>query len=256
MKDVELFIVTGSIITLLFVAFIVSFLLINQKKHFTYLKEKETLQNNFQQAILQTQIEIQEQTLKTISQEIHDNIGQVLTLAKLNLNTLKINEEIKLNDTKHLVSKALNDLRDLSRSMHGDKIVELGLCESIGNELKILQNTGQFKTQLTITGEVYKQEQQKEMVLFRMVQESLNNALKHSQAKNIKVAVYYQPQKISLHISDDGKGFSVDTLLSSQTGIGLKSMQNRAALIGCRFSIDSSPGNGTTVTIIISNPST
>jgi signal transduction histidine kinase len=91
------------------------------------IKENLLLQAKFQQALLQTQIEIQEQTLTTISQEIHDNIGQVLSLAKLNLNTLQPDEHEKLKDTKMLVSKAINDLRDLSRSMHGDKIADLGL---------------------------------------------------------------------------------------------------------------------------------
>jgi len=96
------------------------------------------MKSQFEQELLQTQIEIQEQTLKTISQEIHDNVGQVLSLAKLNLNTFEANPEGKLKNTKELVSKAINDLRDLSRSLHGEKIGEIGLQEAIVNELKIL----------------------------------------------------------------------------------------------------------------------
>lgn len=207
----------------------------------------------FKQQLLQTQIEIQEQTLKTISQEIHDNVGQVLSLAKLNLNTVgnitDNNMQFKINSTKDLVSKAINDLRDLSRSLHGEKIGEIGLQEAIANELRIIQNTGQFKTEINITGQHYKQNPQKEMVLFRIVQEALHNAVKHSNATHLKVLMNYNAGNFTLTISDDGNGFQPEQLQAAQTGIGLKSMQNRAALIGAEFSLHSSKNNGTSISI-------
>ena len=205
----------------------------------------------FKQQLLQTQLEIQEQTLKTISQEIHDNIGQVLSLAKLNLNTLQPGEETKLLDTKNLVSKAINDLRDLSRSLYGNKIAELGLAEAIDNELKILQNSGQFSTSLKIDGNSYKLEPQKEMVVFRIVQECLNNIIKHSKAQNITVLMEYDTGHFRLSVADDGIGFDVNALSTTRPGIGLKSMQSRAALIGGMVSLSSGQNKGTTVTISI-----
>ena len=221
------------------------------KKQQKNRREKLLMQTQFQQELLQTQLEIQEQTLKTISQEIHDNIGQVLSLAKLNLNTVNINDEVankKIGDTKELVSKAINDLRDLSRSLHGDKIAELGLHESIANELKILENTGQFKTVLrTTSGSAYKLDQQKEMVLFRIFQEAINNIIKHAKANIITVEFDYKPSAFSMNIIDNGIGFKEAELRSTQTGIGLKSMRNRAAMIGAAFSCVSAPGNGTSI---------
>jgi two-component system, NarL family, sensor kinase len=249
-----------------FVSLVIAFLLLGifiltltwlyAKRQHRNKNEKIMMQSQYQQQLLQTQIEIQEQTLKTISQEIHDNIGQVLSLAKLNLNTFENVEsttnQTKINDTKQLVSKAINDLRDLSRSMHGDKIAELGLQESIANELKILENTGQFKTNLKVTGSTYKLEPQKEMVLFRIAQESLNNIVKHAKAKNINVELHYGIDVFALCIADDGVGFAINTLTSTQTGIGLKSMQNRAALIGATFAIESTMQSGTTIKIELS----
>lgn len=246
-------IIVASIVLLLFVFFIVNFILLYQKRQQKNFEEKLIMKTQFQQALLQTQIEIQEQTLKTISQEIHDNIGQILSLAKLNLNTFEdaesANNQIKINDTKNLVSKAINDLRDLSRSLHGDNIAELGLQESVAGELKILQNTGQYITELKITGEPYKLAPQKEMVLFRIVQEAMNNTIKHAKAKNIFIEMKYQPDSFYLIITDDGIGFNAAGLQSTQTGIGLKSMQNRAALIGGEFSMNSSAGKGTEIKI-------
>jgi len=251
--DIYLLVIVGSIILLLLVLFIIGFLLTYQKRQQINLKEKIIMQSQFQQELLQTQLEIQEQTLKTISQEIHDNIGQVLSLAKLNLNTFEdaesANNQAKINDTKNLVSKAINDLRDLSRSLHGDKIAELGLQESIANELKILQNTGQYQTHFSFTGDPYKLAPQQEIVLFRIVQEAMNNAIKHAKAKNINIAMQYQPGIFNLIITDDGIGFNATDLQAPETGIGLKSMHNRAALIGGTFTIISTPNNGTIINI-------
>lgn len=211
----------------------------------------------FQQELLQTQIEIQQQTLKTISQEIHDNVGQVLSLAKLNLGTLKDTEsafnETKINNTRQLVSKAINDLRDLSRSLYGNKIAELGLADAIDNEMQILQNSGLFKTSFKIIGEAFKLEPQKEMVIYRMLQESMNNAIKHSKAQHIDVVLKYDTGRFNLSITDDGVGFDTDDLQQSQPGMGLKSMKNRAALVGGKVSVMSSPGKGTTVSVDLEN---
>ncbi len=248
-ESLTTFIILGTVIVVILIAFVILLSFLFTFKKNKLLKEKQLMQSQFSQSLLQTQIEIQEQTLKTISQEIHDNIGQVLSLAKLNLGTLQPGEEEKLNDTKNLVSKAINDLRDLSRSLHGDKIAELGLQESIANELKIVQNTGQYNTALQITGEPYKLEPQKEMVLFRIMQEAIHNAVKHAKAKNITVQLNYQPAAFALLVTDDGIGFNAADLTAVQTGIGLKSMQNRALLIGGQFTITAANGNGTAIKI-------
>lgn len=210
-----------------------------------------------ERALLQTQLEIQEQTLRTISQEIHDNVGQVLSLAKLNLKTLDfdtgVSKEEKIDKSVELVSKAINDLRDLSRSMNGDKIADLGLQEAIDNELKIVQNTGLMRTRLTIEGTPYILPSQHEIVIFRIVQESLNNAVKHSKATNINILINYLPSQCIISISDDGEGFNANQLEATQTGIGLKNMQSRASLIDAYFSIESIPGKGTKVLIKSAN---
>jgi signal transduction histidine kinase len=253
LSEIEFVIIAGTIVLVLLAVFIISFLFFYQYRQNKHLNEKQLMKTQFQQELLQTQLEIQEQTLKTISEEIHDNVGQVLSLAKLNLNTVvNINDEqaqLKIDSTKNLVSKAINDLRNLSRSLHGERIGEIGLQEAIANELRIVQNTGQFKTDLKITGQPYKLDPQKEMVLFRIVQEALHNAVKHSNATHLKVSANYNAEHFTLTISDDGNGFQPEQLPAAQTGIGLKSMQNRAALIGAAFSLQSSKNNGTSISI-------
>jgi two-component system, NarL family, sensor kinase len=250
-QDIKYYFITSVIAVLLLGLFILLLAALYSRKQQKNKTERLKMQTQFQQALLQTQLEIQEQTLKTISQEIHDNIGQVLSLAKLNLNTLQPGEETKLIDTKNLVSKAINDLRDLSRSLYGNKIAELGLVEAVDNELKILQNSGQFTTSLKIIGNSYKLEPQKEMVVFRIVQECLNNIIKHSKAQNITVMMEFDSVHLRLTVTDDGVGFDTNALPETRPGIGLKSMQTRAALIGGMVSLSSAQNKGTTVTVSI-----
>lgn len=247
-QEIIQIVIAGTILFLLVGGFIISFLFLYKKKQLLYKKENLLMKSQFKQELLTTQLEIQEQTLKTISEEIHDNVGQVLSLAKLNLNTFESNPQKKLQDTKELISKAINDLRDLSRSMHGDRIAELGLQQSIADELQILQNSGEFETHLNITGEIYKLTPQKEMVIFRIVQEALNNAIKHAKAKNISLQINYQAEVFTLTIEDDGAGFDT-AVMQNKKGIGLKSMQNRAQLIGATCTLQSSVKSGTSITI-------
>jgi two-component system, NarL family, sensor kinase len=238
-------IILGTVIVIVLVSFVVllSYLFTNKKNKL--LKEKELMQSQFQQELLRTQLEIQEHTLKTISEEIHDNIGQVLSLAKLNLNTLPNSSEQKIQDTKNLVSKAINDLRNLSHSLHGDIIAELGLQQSIANELTIIESTKAFETEFKITGTVFKLDPKKEMILFRILQEALNNCIKYSAAKKITVLLQYLPQLFILQVQDDGKGFDA----TQNIGIGLKSMLNRTQLIDGTFNLQSTEGEGTLITV-------
>jgi len=258
MEKIIIIVVAVTVLILFFGFIIILYALAYQKRKNRYAKEKQEMESKFQAAILQTQVEIQEQTLKNVAQEIHDNIGQVLILAKLHLNTFPMIQDeatsVKVNDTKQLVSKAINDLRDLSRSLHGDKIAEVGLPDSITNELRILQNTGLYQTMLNVSGNKYRMQPQKEMVMFRIVQECINNAIKHATAKNIDISLLYEPTVFRMAVTDNGKGFDPALLQSADTGIGLKNMKDRVDLIGGILHIRSSPGHGTKVEVELQNP--
>lgn len=213
--------------------------------------EKEQMGIAFQQTLLRTQLEIQEQTLKNISQEIHDNVGQVLTLAKLNLATTTVAEEAaseKIKTSQQLIGKAIQDLRDLSRSLNTDYVEDLGLVRSIEYELELLQKTGTIETELNIEGKIIKFDKQKELILFRIVQETIHNIIKHAEAKKISAAIDFTHEAVTIIIKDNGKGFDLSPLNDAGNntfGLGLRNMKNRATLIGAKFSINSIPGTGT-----------
>lgn len=220
--------------------------------------EKSLMKAQFDQTLLQTQLEIQEQTLKNISQEIHDNVGQVLSLAKLNLNTMDITKteqlQGKIDNTLSQVSKAINDLRDLSKSFNTDNICAIGLINAISYELDIINKTGSHSASLRIAGNSQRLEPQKELILFRIVQEALHNIIKHAGAGTVKVLANYTDHQLELQVTDDGKGFDLSPLNqpgNNGFGLGIRNMHNRAKLIGAEFSMTSNLGEGTIVKIIL-----
>lgn len=248
-NEVIAFILIGSIFIVFLATIIILVVIKFNNRQAKNKQEKQVMKSQFEQELLRTQIEIQEQTLKTISEEIHDNVGQILSLAKLNLNTMEHSDKVVV-DTKNLVGKAINDLRNLTRSLHGDVISGLGLSQSISNELSIIEGTRQFKTTLRVNGNAYKMDNQKEMVLFRIVQEALNNCIKYSKASNIEIDLDYLESGFSMKIKDNGVGFSNNV---SKEGIGLKSMQNRTNMIGGKFQLDSVENAGTAIIIYLPN---
>ena len=148
-----------TIAILLLGIFLIVFVIIYRLRMNNYLKEKEQTKLLYEQTLLQTQLEIQEQTLKNISQEIHDNVGQVLTLAKLNLATTAVDDSgamEKIKTSQQLIGKAIQDLRDLSRSLNTDYVEEMGLLRSIEYELELLKKTGSIQTSFNITGNTEK----------------------------------------------------------------------------------------------------
>jgi signal transduction histidine kinase len=212
------------------------------------------MQQKFNQEILQTQLEIQEQTFHNISQEIHDNIGQTLSVVKLNISSINAEldktDSYRISQSKELVDKVIQDLRDLAKTLNTDYIENIGLMKAIGQQLQVLQRTGIFKTEFEITGEAYKYDVQTELLLYRIVQELLNNAVKHAQAKKINVQVTYEPTKLHIVVKDDGRGFETDQLNNSESkGLGLQNIKNRVKLIKGTLTINSKPSFGTIVDI-------
>lgn len=253
-------IISVSLGFLLLAGFMIFFIVINRFRINRHIMEKKNMEITFRQTLLQTQLEIQEQTLKNISQEIHDNIGQALSLAKLNLNTMPpTNDEAlqqKVLNSKELVSKAITDLRSLSRSLDTDYVQEMGLQRAIEYEMEMIRKTGTIETNMIVEGTLFRLEKQKELILFRIVQETFNNILKHAGAKAINVHISYETNAFALIIKDDGKGMNLESLNEGENnkfGLGIRNMNSRAKLIGADFTMNSKIGDGTEVKIVLLN---
>jgi signal transduction histidine kinase len=205
--------------------------------------------------LLKTQLELQEQTFQHISQEIHDNIGQALTFVKLNMHTIDLHKpeetENKLSESKALIAKAIQDLRYIAKSLNTDFINEAGLAACIEHQLHFLEKTGLYTTSLSIDDRWTKNTPEIELVLFRVIQELLNNIVKHAEASHIAIELHHPPQSLSITVRDNGKGFipQPQVLHECEKGLGLSSMNKRLAMIHGQIIIESTPGAGTIVHI-------
>ncbi|HUC80627.1 MAG TPA: ATP-binding protein [Flavisolibacter sp.] len=235
-------IVIASFFFLLIAVGIISLVMVYRRKQVEYIHEQSRMKAAFEKELLEAQLEVQEQTMKHIAQEIHDNIGGTLSLAKLNLNTIspeKLSSSTsKLANTKELVTKAISDLRTLSKTLHKEAVLSAGLTRAIEMELKLIDKAAVFQTFLTVTGETQPLDPQKELILFRTVQEALNNAIKHADATEIHVKMDFGPTGLWLAIGDNGKGFRVAEIEADpERGSGLRNMKNRTKLIGGKLTI-------------------
>lgn len=249
------------IIVILFVALlvfsIVIFIFYHHRRLRKHFQEKQLFESESRQVLLEAQLEIQEQTLKNISQEIHDNIGQALSLAKLNLNTMNTSDPGQLNqkiaNSKELVSKAISDLRDLSHTLNTDYVSGMGLLKAVEYELDMIGKSANIKTSLEVTGNPSRTDTQKELILFRIIQEGLNNIIRHAEASLIRVCISYNPSALLLTVADNGKGIIPDIInrRDGMGGLGISNMKGRAGLIGADLKISSAEGSGTLISIAL-----
>src|SRR5262245_25936885 len=200
--DIILFLLVSTFLILLMAGFIVTILYLYRKKQLTYFKTIEELKLDYEKSLLYTQLEMQEQTLQHISREIHDNISLSLTLAKLNLNTLDWNNATvvrhKIDSSLEQITKAIADLSDISKGMNSELISNQGLIEALERELTRIRELCLFGLEYKINGNPVFMESQKELVIFRIIQEAFNNIIKHAKATLVKLTLDYKEDHIDI----------------------------------------------------------
>ena len=238
------------VVTTLVIIFFVVFL----KRKNKLLIDKIKQQQAFEEEIAQAQTETQEQTLKNIGWELHDNVGQLLAFANMQLSILKMqmSDDVKdkFEDTTEALKESLKEVRALSKSLNNEVILNMGFEKSITNELNRLKKMKFKLAELEISGKKVDFINPKhEIILFRIIQEFLSNSVKYSEAKNIHIALHYQTDKLTITAKDDGKGFDVK---DTKKGSGLLNMKSRAVLIHATLQIESKPNEG--VLLVINYP--
>ena len=253
--NITISILSGSILLILLSVFCIYLLLFYRRKKTIYESEKKEITENFNRQLLSTQLEIKEQTLSQISRELHDNIGQAITFARMNLNTINTENtpdaKEKITNANDILLEALADLRNISRSMLGEKIAETGTEAAIRNHLRFVKNNDMYVIKTESEGELFLLGYQREIFAFRIVQETLNNIFKHSGANKIHIRFYYRPEELEINVEDNGRGFDEATLSPMQKGTGLINMYKRADLLNAKLSFDKLPSCGICMKLII-----
>lgn len=253
LSEVVLILVGSTLIILMLTSLIIVSLFINQKRKFRHQKEKAELKNSFEQELLRSHMEIQAQAFDSISRELHDNVGTLISIAMVHMKSLAAENEIKhmerWEEAGGLLNEAMDALRDISRSIKPENITRLGWQKALTAELDRIRKTNLFAVHCSEEGEPFPIELPKQVILFRIVQETLNNIIKHSNGDHIYVHIAFKKPRLIITVRDDGKGFEYVPEQQTAQKSGISNMLARAAMLPARLHIESRPGTGTTMSL-------
>ena len=241
----EIVLFTMFLVFLLGLIIIFLFLFFQKKKNFLIQKQFEE-KKKFDKEINNLQIEIREETLRNISWELHDNIGQMLTLAKIQLQSVENND--KISEVKDSIGNILNEVRALSKTINPEFIKQINLLEATKLEVDRFNRLNYIKSKLKVQGHIYQIPNNVEIVIFRILQDFFSNTIKHSQASNLDIEIFFNELELKILAKENGKGFDVENVNNS--GIGILNIKKRAKLIGAEIELKSKINEGTELIII------
>ena len=228
--------------------------------YFFLQQRQKLLQNKIitieqQKKIELTQAIIDGEELERIrlAKELHDGIGGLMSMIKLQFtNFKKSHEEIQQNNEYNcaldLLNTASQDIRKISHALMPSALERLGLIDAVEQFCTQMQTSGNFEIDFQHYGFESRLPQKLELLVYRIIQELLNNIIKYAEAKEVLIQLTKNEDQLSITIEDDGKGFDISTI-KNKDGIGLHSMQNRIELLGGKMDIDSAIGKGTSINI-------
>lgn len=250
-QDVTFFLFASSLALIFIVTGFVFFMsLFLRAKRRTYL-EKQEAELNFQKELNKANNEIQVQTLDNVGRELHDNIGQLLAVTKIHANNIVEDAPSEVStELNKLLDQVILEVRYLSRSLNSVRFAQNGFYKTLKQEANRINKLRGINCHLELRSEPsFEIDENRGIMVFRILQEFISNTLKHSRADQINFAITYSSDEMSIEGSDNGIGFD----LSNQTfnGAGILNMKNRADLIGATFEMKSALDVGTTVKITI-----
>lgn len=258
-KTIFLIVVVITGIFLIVASFLFLYVISYTKRKRKHKEEKLILESKFQSELIQTEFEVQEHTRKNIASELHDNIGQLLSLTNVTLASINLDDrekaKQKVDMTSELVTKSIKELRQLSKIIHGEHLIKQGLVETIEQEINWLQRNDQYKVTFTYDPAVTcLTNPDKDLFIYRLLQESINNIIKHAGANLIDIKLYLSMECLFLTVTDNGSGIATLKDGNIRYGLGFSSMQKRIDLLNGSFSINTAPQMGTSLTFQIPYP--
>jgi two-component system sensor histidine kinase UhpB len=196
-------------------------------------------------------LQAQEEERARVARDLHDEVNQSLTGLLLRLEAAREAAppelEAELAETKALAHQAMRELLSLARQLRPTALDDLGLVAAIGGQVEQLAR-GEIEAELDTVGDFSGLGDDAQLVVYRVAQEALSNAARHSDARRVEVKLRRRGDDVELEVADDGRGFAFD---ESEGGLGLAGMRERALLIGGELTIESRPGRGTTVRLTV-----
>lgn len=253
--EIDLSLVLVGIIGMLLLAVaLVVFFIIYQRRLLRQQNELRDKEREHQRLLLAAAVEVQENERRRIAGDLHDDIGSLLSAARLYLKQLDPNAkaeehaEIK-EETINIVGQIIQNTRRITHDLMPSELEKFGLSAAAEDLCDRLNKTGEIKVHFNSTLS-QRLSAKREVALYRVIQELVNNTLKHAGADQINLEIGMQRDQFLLRYADDGKGF--DTSITKQrggAGLGLKNIESRISLIDGKLDFQSQPGQGLQVNI-------
>jgi signal transduction histidine kinase len=199
-------------------------------------------------------VRVQEDERRTISRELHDEVGQILTALRMELGSLSRGEADgsfpqRLESVKRLAEEALRSVRNLALLLRPSMLDDLGLEPALRWQAKEFSRRSEIPVSIDIHGEVNTLPEIIRICLYRVIQEALTNCTKHAEASRVTVTVKQEEDLLSASVRDNGKGFDADHLRTQ--GLGLVGMEERVRALQGQLTVSSQPGEGTFVSLAL-----
>lgn len=248
MNDIILSIVAATLLILLLIAGIIITFFISGRQR---MRQEHLLTETklaFEQELRQVETEVSEHIMGQFANELHDNIGQLLTAMHIEIENRKLDSPEKPDEYRPLeiyLTEVTQQLRLLSKTFNNDFIAHNGLLTAIQLEVNRMNNLHRFKVHLDAGSVVSVLKKDEELMVFRIFQEILQNVMKHAGAKNVFIRLKSDSQSFELEVKDDGKGFDYEETFKQNKASGLRNILKRAALAHLECTIQTKPGEGT-----------
>lgn len=239
---IVLAVVIGTVLVLSMIFFVVMLLVVNANRRHKHLAQLADLELKRHQEVMQAEREATRQTLREVGRDLHDNVGQLLTVAQLGLNTVLDGNDTdpRLHASRDVLEQGIDEVRRLGRTLNTDLWEERSLGEAIQAEAVRLERVGHVKAHVLHNGELPELPPDSKTILFRVFQEIIANALRHGSADVIKIELGGSDH-FRLSVIDNGRGFDPEQIAQES---GLLNIRKRCALIGFEARCTSSIGKG------------
>jgi signal transduction histidine kinase len=230
------------------------FFITYQKRLLKKELEINKMKTEQQEEILQNTILAQEKERKRIAQDLHDEVGAMLSVVKLNISRFERKTENPSSkelavETKTYIDEVITQVRRISRALMPPSLEKLGLDYAIEELVNWVNKTDQIELIFWKNGTPTRFNKKKELAVFRIIQELLNNAIKHAQASTILIKARYRPDRLAVSVCDNGVGFDLEQM--TKTGLGLRNLESRTQILDARIKMKSTPGKGTSAILLV-----
>lgn len=258
-SEIVLVFVVAALGMFLLAVAIILFVFYYQRRMMAAKIRSQEREQEYQRELMQAIIDSQEQERERIARDLHDEVGGMLSTVKLNLS--KVDMEIKKGQTesvstgeaREMIDETIGNVRQISRDLMPPTLEEFGLAQALMELAQRIDETTSIKGSFHGKESATRLNSIAELALYRVVQELVNNSLKHSEADKIDIALHTNDEAVEITYQDNGKGFDMEAVTqeSSSKGLGIRNLYNRVDLIDGSLDYQTSPGAGIDVKISV-----